>query len=114
MATYNTGVQQGATFRRALRFKNGCTSTDLTTYQLEGRIRTGVAGELVANFTIVDVDRAHGRVDLVLTDEETALFPVGSLVYELDIINGGGERNPDGESPLSGTFLVAPRVAPPP
>ena len=112
MATYNTGVQQGATFRRALRFKNGCSPTDLTTYQLEGRIRTGRHGELVAEFTIVDVDRAHGRVELLLTDEQTALFPVGSMVYELDIINGAGERNPDGRSLLSGTFTVKPRVAP--
>lgn len=95
--TLNLFIDQGATFRQSLLVQNDDgTAVNLTGYsaRMQARVAAAAQGQPVLEMSTADgrliITPQPGRVDLVLTPEETEALPPVRLVYDLELIEPGG------------------------
>jgi hypothetical protein len=108
---YDDTIQQGATFRRVLAFKQpDLTYVDLTGYTARGQVRSCYgATSVVASYTCTvaeNLTAGRWEVTVELTDVATAMLMPGRAVYDLELVSGGGEVT----RVLEGFVEVTPEV----
>lgn len=64
----------------------------LTAYTMAATISSLVGGGTVAAITTTMVDAAAGRVNIALTDEQTAALPVGTFRWHMTADDGSSRR----------------------
>lgn len=119
--TYHIAVDQGATFRKTITWKDGAGSAvNLTGYTARMQVRQSFA----SSSTIISATTANGKIALggslgtisiLLSATETAAIPVASPndfsdafvgVYDLELVAPNG----DVTRLLQGSFIVNPEV----
>lgn len=58
------------------------------------------------NWGEIEIDAADGRVRLYISDEVTSTFPIGSYVYDVELVSTAGEV----DCPMFGKFKVSGEV----
>jgi hypothetical protein len=103
------------TFGRAVKDDAGelvdIIATNLSGYTGRMQLRTSIDSEdVVIELTTendrIIIDEEHGIVTLYISDEDTALLPVGSYKYDLELITASGRVY----GPLYGTVKVKAEV----
>lgn len=64
----------------------------LTAYTMTSTLVSLVSGATVAAMTTTMVDAAAGRVNIALTDEQTAALPVGTYRWTMTANDGAAQR----------------------
>lgn len=87
------------------------TVYDLTGYQGAMQIRTAYSSQkAVDTFTTsngkMTIDAKEGRVSIIFDHTSTEAYPVGSLVYDIELTNSEGERT----RPIQGKIKVLAEV----
>lgn len=87
------------------------TVYDLTGYQGAMQIRTAYSSQkAVDSFTSANgkltIDEKAGRISIVFDHTATESYPVGSLVYDIELTNSEGERT----RPIQGKIKVLAEV----
>ena len=102
--TYNFTLQRRADHTIPLLFKDGNNSAiNLTGFTVVAQVWEETRSIKYADFTITYTDRAAGSVSISLTDEQTSTFITNSLVYDVLLIDGSGNK----EYYLEGTIFVS-------
>ena len=111
-------IEQGATFKRKLIFKDSTNSPiDLTGNVFSGQIRTSPSSTtIIASFVCTITDAPNGEVEITLTDTITSGIPVKpstspekqttSYAYDIERTIPGGTK----QRVLEGIANVSPEV----
>lgn len=106
---YNLVIDQGSTWEQALLYRDPSgAAIDLTGCTARMQVREFYESE--EPLVSIDTDdgitiSSGGRIDLVLTAEQTADIPAGKYVYDLELVNGDVVTRL-----LQGRFVVDPEV----
>lgn len=109
--SYDIVMPKGSTFNLQMTFKIDNTPVNLTGYTARMQARTGVN----VSTTILDMTTENGQItlggalgtiSLDLTAAETAAITKNSLVYDLELVSGGGVVT----RLLEGSIAVTPEV----
>lgn len=90
-------IEQGATFKQSLIVNDGSGAPlNLTGFTARMQIRASVEAadsliELTTENSRITLTPAQGRVDLLISATDTAGLTFESAVYDLEIVNAGGE-----------------------
>lgn len=110
---YNIVVEQGATFRKELTWKdNSGNPIDLTGYTAKMQIRKKHGAADPAAATLSDADGsitlggASGTIILNMTSTITAALTLASGFYDLELTSGGGFVT----RLLEGTYVLRPEI----
>jgi len=91
---YSPNCRVGETFVRVITWKDSTGAlVNLTGYVAKLELRNPGTGAVVDTFTEstgLTLGGALGTITWTMTATETALFPVGALVYDLRLTSGGG------------------------
>ena len=103
---------QGSTFRRTLTYKIDDVPVDLTGYSSRLQVRQNY----YSSQTILDLNSVSssaitlggsaGTISILVDSEDTADFPAGTWVYDLEIESSGGTV----DRLIEGSFIVSPEV----
>lgn len=101
---------QGTTFSRTLTYKVDGVAVNLTGYTARMQVRENY----YTNAKLVDLTSGSGitlggsagTVSFTLSASATAALPVGTFVYDLEIVSGGGAVT----RLVEGKFIVTPEV----
>ena len=103
-ATLDLQTRQGSTFRRRLTFQTEAgVAVPLTGFTIRGQVRKFWDGDLIASFTVVEIDLAGGVIELLLLDTLTDTLLPGNSVYDLELVD---PTTGDISCPIRGTFSV--------
>lgn len=111
-ARFRSACEQGSTFRRRLTLKDSDGApVDLSGYTVRMQVRSKPESpSLIVSLTTengrITVDGPGGTITLHLSAEETDDLPAGGHVYDLELVNSGG----DVLRLLEGHFLVTGNV----
>ena len=95
MATLsNLFIDQDADFSTTVTVNDGSGSPiDLTAYTAIAQIRKSYSSSTSTSFSVTFVSpRTTGQITLSLTDVQTAALSAGRYVYDLVIIESGGDK----------------------
>ena len=90
-------LKQGATFRVEVDLQNADGSVmDLTDYTLVCELRQEVVDvtrtyPLVLELSVTILDIANGLIQIEATPSATASWPVGCLVFDVEMTDGAGD-----------------------
>lgn len=92
---YDLCLQQGATFRRVIRWKADGALVDLTGYTARMQIRaTAEAATTLLDLTTennrIALGGAAGTITLSISATDTAALPAGRAVYDLELVAPDG------------------------
>ena len=93
-AKYNLKIEQGATFRQTLWWKNPDeTALDLTGYTGRLQIRANIAAtDVLISLTTenggITITQLTGKIELLITATATAAITWSSAVYDLEMVQG--------------------------
>ncbi len=88
---YNFTIQRRSDHKFQLVFKDSNDSPiDLTGFTVEAQVWEKTRTAKYADFNVVYTDRQNGKVDLSLTDEQTATFGIEKLSYDVLITDSLG------------------------
>jgi hypothetical protein len=100
---YNITVQRRADYSITLQFKDSTgTAINLTAWSVAAQAWNQTRTTKYADFAVTYTDRSTGTVALVLTDEQTTLFPVEAY-YDVLLTNPAGLK----EYYLEGVIYVS-------
>jgi hypothetical protein len=90
---YDLCIEQGATFRRVLKLRNGGSTVDLTGYTVRAQIRpTPGSDTLFHNMTPdILVDALMGEITLVIPHTDTETFTWKQAYWDLELVEPGGD-----------------------
>jgi hypothetical protein len=90
---YDLFIEQGATFRRLLTLKANAVAIDLTGYTVRSQIRPGAGSDTLLHDMTPDlvVTPLTGQIELVIPATDTALFTWKKAVWDLEIVEPGGD-----------------------
>ena len=90
--TYNFTLQRRADHSFELQFKGSSNAPiNLTGYTVYAQAWNKGRGKKYADFAITYTNRPSGRIQIALTDTQTATFP-DELYYDVLLENSSGER----------------------
>jgi hypothetical protein len=109
---YNIVIEQGGTFRRTIFLKTNGVAMSLANYTARMQIRPSVTSsvllhELTEANNGITIDDALGRIDLFISDDDTAAMIFRRGVYDLEIES---ESTGDVLRVLQGGVQVSPNV----
>ena len=82
--TYNMTVQRRSDHNIQLVFKDSNNAAiDLTGYTVEAQVWEETRTTKYADFGVTYTDRANGKIDIALTDTQTATFSPNLLKYDV-------------------------------
>ena len=91
--TYNITMQRRADFSLQLIFKDSDSNAiNLTGYSVIAQCWDEGRNIKYADFTISYTSRALGKVDISLTDTQTATFETNTLYYDVLLVDTNGLR----------------------
>ena len=99
-AKLNLAIEQGATWRHGLALKAGpganAPALDLTGFTARMQLRADLAApavlvELTSANGRITMTPLEGRLDLVLSSQDTTALDFDRAVYDLEIESAGGE-----------------------
>lgn len=67
-------------------------SIDLTGYTTSAVITSAVTGSTVVPFTVTSVSASEGKVNLSLTNTQTASMPKGTYSWQMSWVEGSSHR----------------------
>lgn len=114
----NILIEQGATFKRKLLFKDSLNAPiDLTGDSFAGQIRKSASDPtIISSFTCTITNAAQGEVEILLTDAQTSAIPVKAstsperevteYAYDIERTITGGTK----QRVLEGVASVSPEV----
>ena len=89
--TYNMTVQRRSDHNIQLVFKDSTNAAiDLTGYTVEAQVWEETRTTKYADFGVTYTDRANGKIDIALTDTQTATFSPNVLKYDVLLTNTNG------------------------
>ena len=89
--TYNMTVQRRSDHNFQLVFKDSNNAAiDLTGYTVEAQVWEETRTTKYADFGITYTDRANGKIDIALTDTQTATFSPELLKYDVLLTDTNG------------------------
>ena len=94
---YDFEISQGTTFRREFVWKDDAgVVIDITGYTAKMQLRktkesSVVLHEASTSNSGLTITGAQGKVALLITDEQSALFTFSSAYYDLELYSTGGE-----------------------
>ena len=92
-ATYNMTIQRRSDHKIQIIFKDSTnTAINLTGYTVEAQVWEETRSIKYADFAIAYTDRSAGKVDISLTDTQTATFLQDNLKYDVLLTNPTGEK----------------------
>ncbi len=108
---YDMVMPKGSTFTRQMTYKIGNTPVNLTGYTARMQARPAVnSSTVVLDLTTgngkITLGGSQGTITLSLTAAETAAIAQNSLVYDLELVSGGGEVY----RIIEGSIAVTPEV----
>ena len=90
-ATYNMTVQRRSDHSIQLVFKDSNNAAiDLTGYTVEAQVWEETRTTKYADFGVTYTDRANGKIDIALTDTQTATFSPNILKYDVLLTDTNG------------------------
>jgi hypothetical protein len=102
-AIYHLLVQRRADYPLCLRFKSAVSGPiNLAGWTVVAQVWNKARTVKYADFSVSYIDRADGRVDLLLSDEATSALP-SEAFYDVLLINPGGAK----EYYLEGTVYTS-------
>ena len=88
---YNMTVQRRSDHSIQLVFKDSNNAAiDLTGYTVEAQVWEETRTTKYADFGVTYTDRANGKIDIALTDTQTATFSPNVLKYDVLLTNTNG------------------------
>lgn len=110
---FDLAGHQGSEFYTQFNIKNkdslgNITAFDLSNKVIVGQIRSDYSSTEFYNFDITIADESSGAIVVYMGADETALMPVGPLVYDIEIRDLTDTRNVI--KPLWGNFFLRPEV----
>jgi hypothetical protein len=117
----NILIEQGATFKRKLVFKDSSNvAIDLTGDSFAGQVRKSASDPtIIATFTCTITNASGGEVEISLTDAQTSAIPVETsssperevteYAYDIERTISGGTK----QRVLEGIASVSPEVTKP-
>lgn len=103
-------IEQGATWRRRITWEAGGVPVDLAGYTARMQIRkTHAAPTALLDLAVgsgIIITSALGRIDVEITDGQTAALPAGTWQYDLELYAPEG----DVTRLLEGKCVVTPEV----
>jgi len=102
---------QGSTFSRRITYKIDDALVNLIGYSSRLQVReTHYATDIIANLTSgsagITLGGSAGTIDILISDTDTAEFPPGTFVYDLELESSGGIVN----RLIEGSFIITPEV----
>jgi hypothetical protein len=101
---------QGSTFRKNITYKIQDVPVNLTGYSSRLQVRqTHYAANPIVSLTSasgITLGGSAGTIDILISDEVTKDFPIGTWVYDLEVESSGGIT----DRLIEGSFLVTPEV----
>lgn len=109
MTTLNLSILQGETYTLAMTWNIDAAPVNLTGYtaRMQLRARRDSTATLVSltSSSGIALGGSAGTITVTLTATQTSALPVGSAVYDLELVNGATVRRL-----LEGTVLVSGEV----
>lgn len=90
----NIQIDQGSTFLYTVGLSgNDNAPYDLTGFTINSQMRKSYGSNTIsATFTSVITDPANGKLQISLTDEQTALLKPGRYVYDIVVESSSGDK----------------------
>tara|TARA_R100001015_G_C4505901_1_gene79040 strand:+ start:118 stop:459 length:342 start_codon:yes stop_codon:yes gene_type:complete len=89
--TYNFTIQRRSDHKFQVVFKDSNDSPiNLTGFTVEAQVWEETRTTKYADFSVAYTDRTNGKVDLSLTDEQTATFGIQKLRYDVLVTDSLG------------------------
>lgn len=111
--TYNLSIEQGATFEIIFQWTDANNNPiNITGYTARSQIRPDVTSSTVvcdmtiANSKLSLYSAVNGQLKMLIGATETATFPSGSAVWDLEMIDGSGKVT----RLLQGSVNISPEV----
>lgn len=111
---YDITIEQGATFKRTLYWKDSADSPiDLTGYSARMRVKDKVGGTTILNLTTSNggiqlATPAAGRIDLLATAGQTEQIKQKKGVYDLELVSPSA--TPEVTRVVQGTVTISREV----
>lgn len=94
MQTIEQPFKRGSTFRLAFRVKDPVgVDIDVATWTIRSTLRT-LSGKTIQDLTVATVLAETGLVELTATATETALWPKGKAVFDIQLLDNNGDTFP--------------------
>lgn len=108
---YNLTVYQGTTFELKPVWKIGGVPVILENYTADMQVRYATDSAIIVELSTanghITIDSAYGRVNLILSDVETAALPAGTYQYDLNLTDTVAAKT---YKILEGSFVVKASV----
>ena len=86
---YNLTIDQGSDFAVGFQIDEEGVAKDLTNYLARAQIRTTKTSAVSGSFTCVISDALAGKIQMTLTNADSAVIPSGLYYYDMEIYTAG-------------------------